>query len=360
MGFYIRKSVRLGPLRLNLSKSGVGVSAGVKGLRFGTGPRGNYVHMGRGGIYYRQYLCNNKNTRTTGQRQIEPSQIITTDNVAMEEIESADTALIVDSSSQDLINEFIEKRKKMRLRPFVFWLSLPLLLWIWTLDKPTLFGIIIAIAIISLVLTTIRDRLVKTVVVLYDLDNEFAVLYEKLYESICALNKSKKIWHISAKGNVSDYKYNSGADTIVKRHITKINFSHPPFVKTNVSTPSISVGKQTLYFFPDKILIFEGNTVGAVSYGNLNIEVGEMKFIESEGVPSDARIVDRTWRYVNKKGGPDKRFNNNYEIPIALYQTAHFKSNTGLNELLHISKLGLIQNLKSSITHIGTAIRQNS
>ena len=56
MGFYIRKALKVGPLRFKLSKSGVGVSAGVKGLRLGTGPRGNYVHMGRGGLYFRKSL----------------------------------------------------------------------------------------------------------------------------------------------------------------------------------------------------------------------------------------------------------------------------------------------------------------
>ena len=56
MGLYIRKSVRVGPFKFNLSKSGIGVSAGIKGLRVGTGPKGNYIHMGRGGFYYRQTL----------------------------------------------------------------------------------------------------------------------------------------------------------------------------------------------------------------------------------------------------------------------------------------------------------------
>jgi Protein of unknown function (DUF4236) len=56
MGFYLRKSFRAGPVRLNLSKSGLGVSAGVKGLRIGSGPRGNYIHAGRGGLYYRENL----------------------------------------------------------------------------------------------------------------------------------------------------------------------------------------------------------------------------------------------------------------------------------------------------------------
>jgi len=56
MGLYLRKAFRFGPLRLNLSKSGLGVSAGLKGLRIGTGPRGAYVHAGRGGLYWRKSL----------------------------------------------------------------------------------------------------------------------------------------------------------------------------------------------------------------------------------------------------------------------------------------------------------------
>jgi hypothetical protein len=35
MGFYIRKAISVGPFRFNLSKSGIGVSAGIKGLRPG-------------------------------------------------------------------------------------------------------------------------------------------------------------------------------------------------------------------------------------------------------------------------------------------------------------------------------------
>jgi hypothetical protein len=57
MGFYIRKSFRLGPFRFNLSKSGIGLSAGAKGARVGVDARGrSYVHFGRGGIYYRRRL----------------------------------------------------------------------------------------------------------------------------------------------------------------------------------------------------------------------------------------------------------------------------------------------------------------
>lgn len=45
MGFRFSKSIRFGPARLNLSKRGVGMSVGEKGLRVGTGPRGSYTNV---------------------------------------------------------------------------------------------------------------------------------------------------------------------------------------------------------------------------------------------------------------------------------------------------------------------------
>ena len=56
MGFYIKKGFNFGPVRVNLSKSGLGVSVGAKGFRLGTGPKGNYIHAGREGLYYRKSL----------------------------------------------------------------------------------------------------------------------------------------------------------------------------------------------------------------------------------------------------------------------------------------------------------------
>ena len=57
MGFYIRKAFSAGPIRFNLSKSGIGISAGVTGARIGRSPGGRtYVHGGRWGLYYRKTL----------------------------------------------------------------------------------------------------------------------------------------------------------------------------------------------------------------------------------------------------------------------------------------------------------------
>jgi len=56
MGFYIRKALLTGPVRVNLSKGGLGFSAGVTGARVGVNRQGVYVHGGRGGLYYRKYM----------------------------------------------------------------------------------------------------------------------------------------------------------------------------------------------------------------------------------------------------------------------------------------------------------------
>lgn len=52
MGWSWRRSLSLGPIRLNFSKSGVGMSMGVRGARVSTGPRGNFMTLGLGGFRY--------------------------------------------------------------------------------------------------------------------------------------------------------------------------------------------------------------------------------------------------------------------------------------------------------------------
>lgn len=63
MGFFIRKAFKAGPLRINLSKGGVGVSGGVTGARIGLNRNGAYVYGGRHGLYYREQLGKRRKSR---------------------------------------------------------------------------------------------------------------------------------------------------------------------------------------------------------------------------------------------------------------------------------------------------------
>jgi len=61
VGFYFRKSINLGFLRINFSKSGVGFSLGVPGFRLVKPAKGKvYLHVGKSGFYYRKSLGEQK------------------------------------------------------------------------------------------------------------------------------------------------------------------------------------------------------------------------------------------------------------------------------------------------------------
>src|ERR1700722_16507315 len=100
MGFYIRKGFNFGPLRLNLSRSGLGASFGVKGARIGIGPRGRYIHLGRGGLYCRQSLEGSRPSNP-------PSQPVNnrSDDGGLTAITSASAITMSDSSGAELLAE---------------------------------------------------------------------------------------------------------------------------------------------------------------------------------------------------------------------------------------------------------------
>lgn len=86
------------------------------------------------------------------------------------------------------------------------------------------------------------------------------------------------------------------------------------------------------------MLVYDAGGVGAVGYRELQLSVQVTRFIEDGTAPPDARVVDYTWRYVNKKGGPDRRFKQNRQLPICLYDEITLRSSTGLDEVLQVSR----------------------
>ena len=353
MGFYLRKSISVGPLRFNLSKSGIGVSAGVTGLRFGVGPRGNYVHMGRGGLYYRATLPPSSSSRNSPSQPLSPADhpIPSGTHGPLEEIDSAPVSQIVDSSSRELLDELNRKRAKTRLWPIVAIVSAIILgVGISSGWSPWLLALLLLVGAAGTYAAHTRDALEKTVVMFYDFDPDMEAAYAKLHSAASHLATCAAAWHIEASGKVHDRKYHAGASDLVRRKNTFIRKDEPPYVKMNIETIAVGVGRQTLHFFPDRVLVYDQNGVGAVGYQELRIDVGATRFIESDSVPRDAVVVDRTWKYVNKSGGPDRRFKDNKELPVCRYEEITLSSQTGLNEVLQLSRCGFGSALAEAIS----------
>ena len=346
MSFYLRKSVRVGPLRFNLSKSGVGVSTGIKGLRVGFGPRGNYVHAGVGGVCYQSTLTPNQIRNKNNSPLLSPAKELHV-TAEMSEIDSDMRLLFQNSSADQLVQEITQKMKKWTTWKGVGVFSILSLYYFHS-----------AVAVVGLIITIIIylwDETRKSVVLFYDFDETKQAEFERVVEEYSKALGVKKIWHIASEGAISDRKKNAGASTLVKRHTTNASLKPPSFLKSNIPIPSIQVGIQTLCFLPEKILLLSKAGVASINYQDLKIEIDSTRFIESQSVPSDAEIVDYTWRFVNKSGGPDKRFKNNTKIPVCKYETINLRSSTGLNEQIMLSRCNQFIGLKAAVSSISYA-----
>ena len=335
MGFYFRKSVNLGGLRFNFSKSGVGVSTGVKGFRIGSGPRGNYIQMGRNGVYYKKTWGNSKsrvNEHNNTQNIKKYNQNNYTPKSENEDLDEYTTEEICDSSSIELVEEIKNNYSKITLK----WFSL-------------LFVFNIYLFILSFIIFAYLDYKRKNTIIFYDIDEETEARLQQFYDAFDEITKCKRKWYILSKNYNFDSKYNAGASSLVNRKDIIIANKVPKYIKTNVKIPCIPVGKQKLYFFPDKILIIEGKKIGALSYKNLGISVTNGNFIETEMKLWDGTVVDYTYKYVNKSGGPDRRFANNPRYPIMSYSYINFYGDNGFNECIMLSKQGVGNILKEQI-----------
>ncbi len=359
MGFYYRKSVSVGPLRFNFSQSGIGVSTGIPGFRIGTGPRGNYVHIGRGGLYYRATLPSIASI-TQGPPPVSNDGAVTNPSPsgATSLISSGPVSRMVDRTSQNLIDEINEKKQRISLAPLVAVFSAVIvgaLLWnAVPLPAVLILGALLAIGIFA---AHQYDTLRKSVVVMFDLEEESSCAFQQLFTTVEEIGTCGKRLHVHQREAVVDRKYSAGAHSTLQGSAAYVTTANPPYINTNVSIPGIQFKGNTLHFFPNLILLFTRDGVGVIQYQDLSVTIEDSPFVEDGAVPRDAEIVGQTWRYVNKDGGPDRRFKDNPPLPICLYEELHLASSTGLREVFQLSKRGLGSKLLNAISQMNHAIK---
>lgn len=371
MGFYFRKSVKFGPMRFNFSKSGIGVSVGVKGARVSAGPRGTYVHAGANGFYYRQRV-GGSNVRydrspSSSSQNFPPQDTLPEPTSSAFTIESADVSRLVETSSAELIDQINEAAKRTRHAPFAVLATLTLS-FVAFIILPSIAGMISAasgvavgeplrsvLVVISFVLATAvfvagaifswriykGDQLKRTTPLFYELEEDALNKFTAIQQACEALSCSARIWRIQTEQPSYDRRRNAGASALLTRHLVSVIRQSPPFIATNVDVWGIKLNDFTLFFMPDYVFVLQKGKYGAVSYDSLSVSFSPTRFIEDEGVPADAHIVDYTWQYVNNNGSPDRRFSNNRQIPIAQYGFIQLQSRTGMNIHLHASNFAV-------------------
>lgn len=277
----------------------------------------------------------------------------------MGEIGSGDVANMTDATSAGLLADLNSKRKQTSLGPFVaalaavvmsvfLWNALPA--WAITVAVVTLLG--------CCIVAYLHDLHTKTLAVLYDLDVITEEAFNQLCSSLHRVSECGGAWHIDATANVYDSKYNAGSEHVINRSRIGIDERQPPLIKSNVSPLCLPLGHISLYFFPDRILVYGSNDIGAIGYEDFHIMYASSRFVEEGPVPSDAQVVDHKWHFINKDGGPDLRFKGNWELPICLYEEIRLLSATGLRERVQVSRVGIGEPIEKSLELMVKALAQ--
>jgi Holliday junction DNA helicase RuvB len=455
MGWYIRKSISIGPVRLNFSKSGLGVSVGVTGARVGTGPRGAYVHIGRNGLYYRERIGGRA-------RRNDPPASSGGPSPNTSQTKPADAEHFVDSSNEAVLAAINRRIAAFEVAPLVVLVLLTALLivaylasrdrpvtqhsvdrvsdsspplqtavilsvgaakanlragpgtqfqtlrvlqrtdsvvatadqgnwklihlvndpsvqgWVYAslltggssgppptsspegedaqdsasedssteasggglipISWPVSSGLILIVGLVTVPIVVQLDKDRKTFELNYNLDAEEEARFERICAGLRGLQASDRVWCVEGEQESTD---TPGISHIIERRTpVRVASVAPPYVALNREVFSIDLGQQRIFFLPDQLLIFGNHGYGGVSYSSLQVSNGQTRFIESEYLPRDSEVIDRTWQHVRQDGGPDRRFATNPSIPIVLYGRIELRSESGLDVRLLVSNNG--------------------
>lgn len=335
MAWYLRKSVSVGPIRFNLSKSDIGASLGVTGFRIGMRPDGSsYVHAGRRGLYMREELGGRR-----GGSQVAPSQY--EEPLPTQKFDAVSPLDLTSPERKELIEQLNKSYKDFRFDYFVFVVA------VWTFGVAWLnesqLGMAIAggVGVILGIAASVFESRRRTVKILYDFEADDTSSFSKLVQAVNHLAECERLWaYVDSRDLTSAHesKINAGASSLVNREAAAVGSGTPPWVETNVTIPTLKARGVTAYFMPDCILVYDSSGVGCVEHASLSFSTSAERFIEDGAVPSDSEVVGTTWKYANKRGGPDRRFKGNKEIPICLYGKLDLSTSVGLLCHLQTSK----------------------
>lgn len=340
MGFRFRRSISLIPgVRLNLSGSGASVSLRPRGLRYTIGPKGTRLTAGLPGtgVSWSQYTPHSKPPAPGEREDYSPAQEFSAPLVqlssepALATIESASAEQINALSASELAPILNAVNRRYRISVAVQLVSVLLFVGALLQADQLAMATSALYATIFVPAAVMLDRYRRSVKVVYEDKGAVGQIADALAQSFNELIESQSVWKVEAEGRTFDWKRNAGATSLNRRKRIQPGFAKPHCIRGKLKFPTLNLGSEEIYLLPDAALIIAQGSVAAVGYHELQIANVPTKFIEEERVSSDALIVGQTWRYVNKSGGPDRRFNGNRQIPVCLYGELTIWSAGGLN-----------------------------
>ncbi len=341
MGWSFKRSPSFGPLHRTSGE--VGTNVGVKGARVGIGQRGTYVNFAAGTFRYQKLT----ETPRSNQRIVEHAE---------GNIVSASAHHLAACSPEWVLAD--SQQRLLRWRWFLgyCWIAGVLLLLLWASSSAStalLFALVVGAVGIPIRNWDLERRTAR---IIYDVDDPEVL--ERLAMANGAaqwLASCHTLWHVFHAVSTSDWKNNAGAGTLIRRTATRCGVGTLPQFELNVEVWCVPIGPQQLMFLPDRLLVWDGQSLAALPYEGISARASSTRFIEDGGVlPRDGHQVDSTWRFVRRDGGPDLRYNNNAQLPIMRYGELELASASGMQIVLQTSTLEASEGAAKAISALST------
>lgn len=346
-----RRKAKLFPgVYLNFSKSGISTTIGVPGASINLGKQGAYLNTGitGTGIYDRQKIGGGKKGKQTTP--------LTDQGTPVETYSNEEIGIIKTDQAEATTTKGLQELKKTLLDCYLERNDLKKVI-IKAKNKLTFATVLMVFSYILIFgffikwfkesrkdkkeyLEDVKKQLDNCFVNIdMDVDEQFDKKYLALLENYKTLLSCEKIWDITSSVAVDQKTTRSAASTAVTRRPVKFGFGNIDIIKSKYDALHFeNANGGDLYIYPAFVAIVDAQKkFGLVDIRELDFNFHGQRFLEEEGVPKDAAVVDKTWAKVNKNGTPDKRFKDNYEIPICQYGEIELTSTTGLNEAYSLS-----------------------
>jgi hypothetical protein len=370
MGWRFRHSFKIIPgLRLNLSKTGISASVGGAPVTLNIGPRGlmGTASIPGAGISYRQHL--NLGTPSPGNRDpgaypgidpvlVSPSPfvvpaVLSESGLAIEEVRSASTELLTSASLKDLKSllqmTFQEREEISRdlgsaraehqrsSARYEFWENGFLLKRLFKAafaKRKAVFET--AVAKVSELVEQLR---LTTVAAHIEIEKEQADPYFRMRDEFARLCECAAIWDIKSHQGVDQFHERTTAIMKVARNRVRFSLDSCDLIQWEQKVPHLADAKGgDIFLYPGFILYRAAREAfSVIDYHDVRGDAKTIPFQEQDAVPADSKVIGQTWAKANKDGSRDRRFTNNYQIPIAQYGYAILRSGGGLWEEFQFS-----------------------
>ncbi len=345
MAWSYHKRIKIIPgVHLNFSSSGISTTIGVKGASLNFGRSGTYLNTSVPllGIDSRHKLLGSTPAPFPEDDHLPRVLPAAADNIFSADIQEItsqnmqgikEAMLLAHQQRQNLTKDLETIRRAVSRSKLK--LNISYLLLYGLINKSIAHKIKADIGAQEEAIRQINEQVAHSSVALHvQFEPEVQEQYDRLVAAFKGLMASHKIWDVTSAHYQDRVAARSLASTVVNKREVRFGIRSLPDIQSDLEVLYFqNANGSDLYFYPGFIVMHasKGN-FALIGIDEMILNYGAVRFTETGPVPGDSKIVDRTWAKVNKNGTPDKRFKDNYQIPVVRYGELSLKTTTGLHE----------------------------